>query len=155
MVTRHVKGTNLKDICHNSLSLKEKLKILSQTTRRLKDIHAYFSHGDAQVRNVLVADSGEAIWLDYEYLINPGMPFTRQKARDLMILISSSTKHLRKPEEVVGTILDSYPDREVKKAVFSSSLYRGIVYNLFLDLMNPLLCLKMRRALREYSYRSP
>lgn len=153
LVTRHVKGTNLKDIfSHNSLSLEEKLKILSHSTRRLKDIHAYFSHGDSQVRNILVTDAAETIWLDYEYIINPEMPLVRQKARDLMLLISSATKLLKKTREVVETVLNSYPDREVKRAVLSSSVYREMVYIFFLNFMNPLLCLRMRKALVEYRH---
>lgn len=151
LVTRHVQGTNLKELFgFSSLSLEDKLKILARSTKRLKEIHAYFSHGDAQVRNILVTDTGETVWLDYEYVINPEMPLARQKARDLMLLISSSIKHLKRPKEVIEAVLTAYPDREVKKAILSASVYQSPAYNFFLNLMNPLLCLKMRKALREY-----
>lgn len=148
LVTGFVKGTNLKDVFHyGGISFEEKLKILAKSCERLKDIHAYFSHGDAQIRNILVAQDNETIWVDYEYIASPDVPILKQKARDLVFLIFSAAKHLGHPDKVVKAILNAYKKDEVKKVIYSLPVYQSIGYNLFLNFLNPIVCIKIRKAL--------
>lgn len=150
LVTKFIRGTNLKDIFQDSnISFEKKLKILAKSCERLENIHAYFSHGDAQIRNVFITEDNETIWLDYEYIVNSDIPLLRQKARDLIILIFSATKHLGNPDEVVTTILNSYKEDEVKRIIQSLFPYQSIAYNLFLNFLNPFLCIKTRKVLRD------
>ncbi len=150
LVTRYVRGTNLKDIFQDGcVSFEEKLELLARSCEMLENIHAYFSHGDAQIRNIFIAEDKEIIWLDYEYIANPDMPLSRHKARDLILLIFSAVKHLGNPDRVVKTVLDAYKEDKVKRIIQSLSSYQGITYNLFLNLLNPLLCIKTRRILKD------
>lgn len=148
-VTRFVKGKNLKDVFFDDTkTLEEKLEILARAITRLEDIHAYFSHGDAQVRNILLTEDNETIWLDYEYISNPDMPEVNRKARDLVYIIFSAAKHLGCPEKVVKAVFDAYKEDEIKKAVFSLRPNLSIPYNLFLNLLPPALCRETRRIVK-------
>jgi len=150
LVTKFVRGNNLKDMFqYGDMSFEEKLRLLAKSAVRLNDIHAYFSHGDAQLRNVLVAQNEETIWLDYEYIANPEVALIKKKARDLIFLIFSAAKHLGNPDAVVKTILNAYKDSKVKELVPSLSVYQSIHYNFFLNLLNPVVCIEVRKALQS------
>jgi len=150
LVTKFVRGNNLKDIFqYSEMSFEEKLSLLSKSAGRLNDIHRYFSHGDAQVRNILLDEDREAIWLDYEYIANPEVGLIKRKARDLIFLIFSAAKHLGNPDVVVKTIINAYKDNKVKELVPSLSIYQSMHYNLFLNLLSPVMCVKIRKALKK------
>jgi hypothetical protein len=103
----------------------------------LKELHAQgFTHGDAMAENVMVdLGAGAAHWFDFENVHDVSRPVAWCRADDLRALLTTSVLRSDPDEcaEVIGWILESYGDEDVRRllaATFASVWGRSLAFHL-------------------------
>lgn len=103
----------------------------------LAELHRLgFTHGDAMAENVLVdLEAGDAHWIDFETVHEPGRSMAWRRADDLRALLVTCLVRAapEKLAETLGLVLDVYADEGVTRLLatsFNSAWRRPLMFHL-------------------------